>query len=31
MSQPTHSIVIPAFNESERLTTSIPKVLEYVR
>ncbi|HZD32770.1 MAG TPA: dolichyl-phosphate beta-glucosyltransferase [Candidatus Angelobacter sp.] len=31
MSQPTHSIVIPAFNESERLAVSIPKVLDYVR
>jgi len=30
MSQPTHSIVIPAYNESERLASSIPKVLEYV-
>jgi glycosyltransferase involved in cell wall biosynthesis len=31
MLQPTHSIVIPAYNESERLAVSIPKVLEYVR
>jgi dolichyl-phosphate beta-glucosyltransferase len=31
MSLPTHSIVIPAYNESERLAVSIPKVLEYVR
>jgi len=31
MSQPTHTIVIPAFNEGERLAVSIPKVLEYVR
>lgn len=31
MSDLTHSIIIPAYNESERLTTSIPKVLEYVR
>jgi glycosyltransferase involved in cell wall biosynthesis len=31
MDQPTHSIVIPAYNESERLATSIPKILEYVR
>ena len=30
MSEPTHSIVIPAYNESERLATSIPKVMEYV-
>jgi len=31
MDQPTHSIVVPAYNESERLATSIPKVLDYVR
>jgi glycosyltransferase involved in cell wall biosynthesis len=31
MGQPTHSIVIPAYNESERLAVSIPKVQEYVR
>jgi dolichyl-phosphate beta-glucosyltransferase len=31
MSAPTHSFILPAYNESERLTTSIPKVLEYVR
>lgn len=31
MNPPTHSIVIPAYNESERLTVSIPKVQEYVR
>jgi glycosyltransferase involved in cell wall biosynthesis len=30
MSEPTHSIVIPAYNESERLATSIPHVLEFV-
>ena len=30
MSEPTHSFILPAYNESERLTTSIPKVLEYV-
>jgi glycosyltransferase involved in cell wall biosynthesis len=30
MSEPTHSIVIPAYNESERLASSIPKVLEYL-
>ncbi len=26
-----YSIIIPAYNESERLTTSLPKVLDYVR
>src|SRR5664279_1665275 len=31
MSELTHSFILPAYNESERLTTSIPKVLEYVR
>ena len=31
MDQPTHSIVIPAYNESERLATSIPRILEYLR
>jgi glycosyltransferase involved in cell wall biosynthesis len=31
MSSPTHSIVIPAYNESERLAVSIPRVQEYVR
>ncbi len=31
MTELTHSFVLPAYNESERLTTSIPKVLEYVR
>ncbi len=31
MSDPTHSFVIPAYNESERLRESIPKVLDYVR
>ena len=30
MNEPTHSIILPAYNESERLATSIPKVLEYV-
>jgi glycosyltransferase involved in cell wall biosynthesis len=30
MGHPTHSIVIPAFNEGERLTESIPKVLDYL-
>ena len=27
----THSFILPAYNESERLATSLPKVLEYVR
>jgi glycosyltransferase involved in cell wall biosynthesis len=31
MASPTHTIVIPAYNESERLSTSIPKVMEYIR
>jgi dolichyl-phosphate beta-glucosyltransferase len=31
MSKLTHSFILPAYNESERLTASIPKVLEYVR
>jgi len=26
----SHSIILPAYNESERLETSLPKVLEYV-
>ena len=30
MSDLTHSIILPAYNESERLASSIPKVLEYV-
>jgi dolichyl-phosphate beta-glucosyltransferase len=30
MSELTHSFILPAYNESERLATSIPKVLEYV-
>ena len=30
MSELTHSFILPAYNESERLTTSIPKVLEYI-
>jgi dolichyl-phosphate beta-glucosyltransferase len=30
MSELTHSFILPAYNESERLTTSIPKVLDYV-
>jgi glycosyltransferase involved in cell wall biosynthesis len=30
MSDITHSIILPAYNESERLSSSIPKVLEYV-
>ena len=31
MTLPTHSFILPAYNESERLNESIPKVLEYVR
>jgi glycosyltransferase involved in cell wall biosynthesis len=31
MTAPTHTFVLPAYNESERLSESIPKVLEYVR
>jgi glycosyltransferase involved in cell wall biosynthesis len=31
MTSPTHSFILPAYNESERLSESIPKVLEYVR
>ncbi len=31
MSELTHSFILPAYNESERLATSIPKVLEYIR
>ena len=31
MSDLTHSFILPAYNESERLTSSIPKVLEYIR
>jgi len=31
MTQPNHSVVIPAFNEGERLADSIPKVLAYVQ
>jgi glycosyltransferase involved in cell wall biosynthesis len=27
----TYSFIIPAYNESERLSTSLPKVLEYIR
>lgn len=27
----TYSFIIPAYNESERLTSSLPKVLDYVR
>src|SRR5450755_1489230 len=30
MSELTHSFILPAYNESERLTASIPKALEYV-
>jgi len=31
MNELTHSFILPAYNESERLATSIPNVLEYVR
>jgi glycosyltransferase involved in cell wall biosynthesis len=31
MTSLTHSFILPAYNESERLIESIPKVLEYVR
>jgi glycosyltransferase involved in cell wall biosynthesis len=31
MTEITHSFVIPAFNESERLTESIPKLVDYAR
>src|SRR5215469_13580665 len=31
MAPPTHSFILPAYNESERLSESIPKMLEYVR
>ena len=31
MTSPTHSFILPAYNESERLSESIPKLLEYVR
>src|SRR6516162_10708878 len=31
MTSPTHSLILPAYNESERLSESLPKVLEYVR
>ena len=30
MPETTYSFVLPAYNESERLTTSLPKVLDYV-
>jgi len=30
MSELTYSFILPAYNESERLTSSIPKVLEYI-
>ena len=30
MTSPTHSFILPAYNESERLSESIPKVLQYV-
>ena len=28
--QPSHSFILPAYNEGERLASSLPKVLEYV-
>ena len=31
MTSPTHSFILPAYNEGERLSESIPKVLEHVR
>src|SRR5277367_5056098 len=31
MNELTHSFILPAYNESERLATSIPKVQEYIR
>ncbi len=31
MMDPTYTIVLPAYNESERLTTSLPKMLDYIR
>jgi glycosyltransferase involved in cell wall biosynthesis len=31
MTAPTHTFILPAYNESERLTESIPKVMEYIR
>lgn len=31
MSDLTYSLILPAYNEAERLATSIPKVLDYVR
>ena len=31
MTAPTHTFILPAYNESERLSESIPKVLDYVR
>jgi glycosyltransferase involved in cell wall biosynthesis len=30
MNEPTHSFIVPAYNESNRLATSIPKMLDYV-
>ena len=26
-----YSFIIPAYNEGERLTTSLPKILDYIR
>ena len=31
MTEISHSFIVPAYNESERLTESIPKMVEYVR
>lgn len=31
MTAPTHSFILPAYNESERLSESIPKVLDFIR
>ena len=31
MTEISHSFIVPAYNESERLAESIPKVVEYVR
>src|SRR5689334_16702433 len=31
MNELTYSLIIPAYNESERLSVSLPKVLDYVK